>query len=150
MSAHDARREAVSLERAAEVDAFLDHVGRWASSRGDLVAVALIGSWARAEPRAGSDVDLVLLTEDPCAYLVHDAWIAELAPGARLVRVGDWGAIVERRLLLQSGLEVEVGVGRPSWAHTEPVDPGTRRVVRDGLRPIFDPTGLLAALAAAC
>ncbi|HET8741344.1 MAG TPA: nucleotidyltransferase domain-containing protein [Gaiella sp.] len=137
-------------EHAAEVDAFLDHVGRWAASRGDVAAVALVGSWARGEAQAGSDVDLVVLTHDPAAYLEHDGWIEQLAPGTRLVRAASWGAIDERRLLLPSGLEVEVGVGRPSWADTDPVDPGTRRVVCDGLRPVFDPAGLLAAVVAAC
>ena len=92
----------------------------------------------------------MLLTHDPAAYLEHDGWIEQLAPGTRLVRAASWGAIDERRLLLPSGLEVEFGVGRPSWADTDPVDPGTRRVVCDGLRPVFDPAGLLAAVVAAC
>ncbi len=114
------------------------------------MAVALVGSWARGEALAGSDVDLVLLTHEPAAYLEDDGWIEQLAPGARLVRAASWGAIDERRLLLPSGVEVEVGLGRPSWADTDPVDPGTRRVVRDGLRPVFDPAGMLTALADAC
>jgi len=92
----------------------------------------------------------VVLTEDPTAYTESDDWIDELAPGAKLVRTGDWVAIVERRLLLPSGLEVEVGFGRPSWAATEPVDPGTRHVVRDGLSAVHDPRRLLAMLVAAC
>ena len=33
---------------------------------------------------------------------------------------------------------------------TAPVDPGTRRVVEDGLRVVHDPRGLLAALLSAC
>lgn len=42
-----------------------------------------------------------------------------------------------------------------SWARgaraaTDPVDPGTRRVVGDGLRILHDPDGLLARLLEAC
>jgi hypothetical protein len=51
--------------------------------------------------------------------------------------------------LLEDGLEVEVGIAEPVWAATDPVDPGTRRVVTDGLRILHDPDGRLAALAIA-
>jgi predicted nucleotidyltransferase len=133
-----------------EVDAFIAAVEEWAAARDDIVAVALVGSWARGGAGRDSDIDLVVLTDCPSAYLEHEDWIASLAPGAELLRTGDWGAIAERRLVLPSGLEVEVGIGLPSWAQTAPVDPGTRAVVRNGFRPIFDPRGSLVELAAAC
>ena len=57
------------------------------------------------------------------------------------------GPLTERRLLLKGGLEVEVGIAEPSWAATDPVDPGTRRVVTDGLRILHDPDRRLAPLA---
>jgi predicted nucleotidyltransferase len=139
-----------SQERISEVDAFVSALVQWAAERSDVVALAVVGSWARGTARADSDFDVVLLTDDPSAYLEREDWIAALAPGAELFRIGDWGAIAERRFVLRSGLEVEVGVGLPSWADTAPVDPGTRAVVRDGLRPLFDPRGLLAKLVAAC
>lgn len=34
-----------------------------------------------------------------------------------------------------------------SWAATDPVDDGTRRVITDGHRVLYDPHGALAALA---
>ncbi len=37
-----------------------------------------------------------------------------------------------------------------AWAGTEPVDPGTRRVVTDGVRVLHDPEQLLADLVRAC
>ena len=48
-----------------------------------------------------------------------------------------------------SGLEVEVGIAAPSWAATDPVDPGTRRVVEEGMRIIYDPEELLTRLVGA-
>jgi uncharacterized protein len=139
-----------SQERIREVDSFVSALVQWAAERSDIVAVAIVGSWARDIARADSDLDVVLLTDDPSPYLDREDWITALAPGTELLRTGDWGAIAERRLVLRSGLEVEVGVGLPSWAETAPVDPGTRAVVRDGFRPVFDPHGLLAELAAVC
>jgi hypothetical protein len=38
----------------------------------------------------------------------------------------------------------------PRWASTEPVDAGTRKVVTDGMRILYDPDGRLSALAVAC
>jgi predicted nucleotidyltransferase len=139
-----------SQERIREVNGFIDTLKQWVAERGDVVAVALVGSWARGGARADSDLDVVVLTHNPSAYVERDDWIEGIAPGAHILRTGDWGAITERRLRLRSGLEVEVGVGLPSWAETAPVDPGTRAVVREGFRPVFDPHGLLAELAAVC
>jgi hypothetical protein len=51
---------------------------------------------------------------------------------------------------LPTGLEIDLTVGTPAWASIDPLDAGTRRVVSDGMRPLYDPTGLLAAFAAAC
>jgi predicted nucleotidyltransferase len=139
----------VSPERRREVSAFISGLQRWAAERDDIVAAAIVGSWARGAAREDSDVDLILLTEDVSIF-EGDGWIAELAPAAELARTAEWGAIAERRLRLPSGLEIEVGIGHSSWARAAPVDPGTRAVVRDGLRPVFDPRGLLGELTARC
>ena len=70
--------------------------------------------------------------------------------GVRLVKTAAWGVLTERRFAVESGLEVELGVGSPTWASVAPLDEGTRRVVCHGMRALYDPEGLLAALAAAC
>jgi hypothetical protein len=98
--------------------------------------------------RRARDVDLVVLTTGPDRYLGDDDWPAELC-AARVLGTRAWGRLTERRLLLEDGLEVEVGLTEPAWAATDPVDPGTRRVVTDGMRILHDPDGRLAALAAA-
>jgi hypothetical protein len=84
------------------------------------------GHWGAA--KRDSDIDLVVLTDNPSAYLAREDWIAPLAPGAELLRIGDWGTVAERRFVLRSGLEVGGG----------PFSAG------------FDHRGLLADLAAAC
>jgi len=61
----------------------------------------------------------------------------------------DWGAITELRFRLRDGLQVELGIGRPSWASISPVDDGTRRVVTDGCVAVHDPDALLDQLIAA-
>lgn len=114
-----------------------------------IVAIALVGSWARLSARPDSDVDLVVLTSDPETLLGTSAWFQVFGEDSELVRSEDFGPIQERRLRRPDGLEVELGIGRPHWAATEPPDAGTARVVRDGMRILFDPERLLASLAEA-
>lgn len=136
-------------ESVGEVDALLDLLPRWAQQRRDVRAVALVGSWAYRAARLGSDVDVLLLTEEPGVYTEREDWIEQLG-GIALVTTRAWGAITERRFRLPSGLEVELGVGQPSWASVTPVDEGTRRVATDGLRALYDPDGLLEELLEHC
>jgi uncharacterized protein len=81
----------VSRERRLEVSTLIGRLEKWAADRDDLVAVAIVGSWARASAREDSDVDVVLLTDDASVFLDGDGWIAEFARAAELVRKADWG-----------------------------------------------------------
>jgi uncharacterized protein len=56
--------------------------------------------------------------------------------------------VTERRVRLQSGLEVEFGIAPLSWAATDPLDAGTRKVVQGGFRILVDPDGRLTRLQA--
>lgn len=139
----------VTQELADEVEEALRRVVVWAERRADVRALALVGSWAYGVPRADSDVDLVLLSTEPSRYVERDDWLDDVG-AARLVRRLSWGLVTENRYALPSGLEVELGVAAPSWASVEPVDTGTRQVVTDGIRVLYDPDEMLAELVAAC
>lgn len=133
----------------ANVQAAVDAARRLPHRFPGIVAIGLVGSWAREAGRPDSDVDLVVLTDEPRALLDNLEWRHQFDAGARLVSARDFGALQERRLRCRDGLEIEVGIGTPGWARTRPVDPGTATVVRDGLVAVYDPQGRLAALAAA-
>jgi len=135
--------------RRHDVEALLTRAADWAGRQADIRVLLLVGSWARGNPRLDSDVDLILLTDRVQRYLDGDVLLHALG-AERVVRRQNWGAIEERRLRLASGLEVEVGIGEPSWAATQPVDEGTRRVVMDGVRVLHDPAELASRLVSAC
>jgi predicted nucleotidyltransferase len=139
---------AISPERATEIETIVERVTRCAADRRDVVGLLIVGSCARNAARPDSDIDLVLLTTDQARYS-DGTWANELALG-RPTRTRSWGAIIERRFVTASGLEVEINIGSPNWAAAHPIDPGTRRVVTDGARPLHDPTGALASLIDAC
>jgi predicted nucleotidyltransferase len=141
----------VTAERRTEVEQVLARARGWAARRPDVVAVALVGSWAYGRARMVSDVDLVVLTTDKPSYLSGEWWLAELG-GVRIVRTRDWGPLyTERRFVLPSGLEVELGVAPPAWASADPPDPSICAHIRDGsLVALHDPDGVLARLIEAC
>ena len=137
----------VTRERTDEVSLLLVMLRDWAKRRPGVVAVGLAGSWARGEARMDSDVDIALVTEDLEPYLAGHEWIRELG-GVRIVQSRRWGPMMERRFVTPSGLEVEMGVGLPSWL--DPADEGVRRTVEDGVSVVYDPGGVLARLLDAC
>ncbi|GHA94859.1 nucleotidyltransferase domain-containing protein [Streptomyces thermodiastaticus] len=138
----------MSARRHQEVAALLDRAVAWASARPDVAGLLLVGSWAADAAREDSDVDLVLLTDDPSLYDA-EALVGERVLGT-FVTTRRWGPVTEWRFVRESGLEVELCVGHRDWAGTSPVDPGTRRVVSDGARSLYDPRGLIAAVIDAC
>lgn len=140
----------ISATRSTECAAIQAAVVRWAESRPDVRAVAVVGSWTRGEPREDSDLDLVVLTDEQHRYTDTDKWIrAALGQAAPVVRRMAWGPVTERRVRLVTGFEVEVGLAPLSWATTDPVDAGTTTVVGDGCVALYDPDEIVADLIAA-
>jgi uncharacterized protein len=131
--------------RTAEVEQVLAAFASWAREHEDVVAVGLVGSWARGAPRAESDVDIVVVSSAPEERVAAGDWPAPLR-AAPVVRRRRWGALVETRLGMPDGLQVEIGVVPVSWMSLSPPDAGTARVVREGLRIVHDPQQRLAAL----
>jgi predicted nucleotidyltransferase len=130
------------------VDELIRQVTQWAASEETLQAIALVGSWARGTARGDSDVDLVILAERPGVYLTNDKWIDRFGKATKIT-TEDWGAIQSKRVFYKNGLEVEFGLAAVDWARISPVDKGTAAVVRDGIRILYDKTGILRALVGA-
>lgn len=127
------------------VPALLDALRTWAEARPDVHAVGVAGSYARGTARPDSDVDVVLLTADPEAYLRDWRWLSDFGVVRSCTRE-DWGAVQSLRTIYAGGLEVEFGVAALSWARRDPLDPGTRQVVRDGFFIVFERGRLLTDL----
>jgi predicted nucleotidyltransferase len=128
--------------RRREAARVVSEVEEWARADDRVRAAALVGSYARGAERMASDVDLVILADDPDS-LTDASWFVALHPGARLVRSQQWGPVQERRYRLRSGLLVEIGFVPVDWAAV-PLEAGTRRVLEDGHRVLFD-DGILTA-----
>jgi uncharacterized protein len=133
------------------VDPLLDAVVRWTQTQPSVRAAALVGSHARDAARPDSDVDIVLLAADSEYFRRDSVWLEQIdweSIGASVDHWADadYGGVWSRHVRLTSGLEVELSFGSPSWADTQPVDPGTRDVMTDGHRILYDPDDLLRRL----
>jgi uncharacterized protein len=137
--------------RLADVNALTAAVANWATERDDIRATAMLGSWARGNPRPASDLDLLLLSDLAADYQCRRAWLTEIdfqKAGFRLRSSEStvYGVVWSQHVHLLPAAEVELTFARCSWASTNPVDTGTRVVVQDAFQIIFDRNGILAKL----
>lgn len=124
------------------VTPFLLNFTAWVQSQPDVLAAALVGSHARGTASPTSDVDLVILARDPQKYLSDQSWINRFGEPLR-TQMEDYGRLTSLRVWYQSGLEVEFGLTGADWA-ARPLDAGTRRVIGDGMRVLFERQPLLS------
>jgi len=92
--------------KAEKVSQFLKYISQWASIQSDIQALALVGSHASGTAKETSDVDLVIITDDPGQYLCNLLWIERfgtvhkqqvIAGGMRILF--ERGGILSRHLL---------------------------------------------------
>jgi hypothetical protein len=124
------------------VAALLDAFTAWASAQTDVQAVVLAGSYARAAARPDSDIDLVLLVTEPAAWLDDPAWLHNSGYVLRSI-VEEYGLVTSIRVWYDDGREVEYGITTPRWVAL-PLDAGTRRVLADGARVLFERGALVS------
>jgi len=122
-------------------DELVKAVASWAENHVDIVSVALVGSHARGAARSDSDVDLVIQCASPARYLGDLTWISEFGV-AKDVSVEDYGVVQSVRVFYEGGPEVEYGITSSKWA-TLPLDEGTLKVLRDGVKVLLDRDGSL-------
>jgi predicted nucleotidyltransferase len=127
-----------------DIDAFLAKILAWAESVPDVLALALVGSFARGEALPTSDLDLILISWDPPSLIREPVWAQQFGAVARM-RVEDWGRVTSLRVWYRDSLEVEFGITRPNWCAL-PLDDGTRRVLSEGFRVLLDKEDLFGKL----
>jgi predicted nucleotidyltransferase len=130
------------MKKLIHVIDFIEDFMRWSRRRKDIRAVALVGSYARETATEISDVDLVIIAEKPEVYTTSTEWIRVFGK-AIAQQVEDYGKLISLRVWYESGLEVEYGFTTRDWIKT-PLDKGTKRVIDDGLRVLFEKEALLS------
>jgi len=124
------------------IERFLSAVVQWASAQPDIVAVALVGSHARGTATEDSDIDLVMLVDQPGRYLEDIEWLRQFGSVERQ-QVECYGLVTSLRVWYAGGREVEYGITTRHWAAV-PLDEGTQQVINDGIKVLFEREALLS------
>jgi predicted nucleotidyltransferase len=123
-----------------EIDGFLEKVRRWADPQRDIKAILLVGSYARGQAHDESDIDLVLLTDEPDKYL-QDPYFTGAFGSINRIEKEFWGRVTSLRIWYEEGFEVELGITTPDWIFEDPLDAGTLRTITGGAEVVIDKTG---------
>lgn len=132
----------MQMQSSEDIRDFLNALVVWASDQSDVQAIALVGSYARGAAREDSDIDLVILTNQPAKYLDDIQW-TERFGSVDKHQTEDYGKLISFRVWYLNGPEVEYGITTPDWAAT-PLDPGTREVILGGMIVLFEREILLS------
>lgn len=119
-------------------------LNQFAAKHPDIKAIGLIGSYARGSARQDSDIDLILLVNDPRKYLEDTGWVDHFGKSQDM-DIERHGMSTSLRVWYEHGPEMEFGFSTPAWANL-PIDPGVARTVRDGINIVHDPRGILTKL----
>jgi predicted nucleotidyltransferase len=116
---------------------------------------ARCGSWARGNPRPDSDLDVLIIAQDPKSLRRHQEWMRELRFSDASFRYiahhgAQYSAVWSAHIKLELEVELELTFADENWASVHPIDPGTRRVVTDALKILIDKDGALRGLCEVC
>lgn len=127
----------------------IDRFRTWATGAGDVRALAVVGSRARAHDHADawSDLDLVLVADDADRYLADGDWLAEIGP-CRLTFVEEApvAGLHERRAHFEGGQAVDVVVVTPAMLAVAVGLPAVADLVARGWRVLVDKDELAGRL----
>jgi len=110
----------------------------WAQSRQTILAIGIVGSYARGTQTQESDVDLVVVSTDPSQLLRDIDWMDRFGVIKSNVPE-DYGLVQSLRCFSNDGREIEFGITSKQWC-TPPIDTGTADVIRHGLMIVYDPS----------
>lgn len=123
------------------IDVFLTQFVEWAEHRDDVHGVLLVGSRARTETPADqwSDIDLLLVVDHPDRYLRDEHWLEAFGrPILTLLEPTPIGGTVERRILFETGLDVDIAVFTLAAFERAVDHPDTAGVLARGNRVLLD------------
>jgi predicted nucleotidyltransferase len=119
-----------------QVDKFLREFIPWISTQNDVQAVALVGSYARKKAKETSDLDIIIIAQDPKRLIKNNTWI-ELFGIVTYWQIEEYGPLTSIRVWYSDNREIEYGITDENWARM-PLDNGTNRVISEGIIILFE------------
>jgi uncharacterized protein len=131
-----------------KIQTFFQQFKDWGEKQEDILGVALVGSHARNAAKEYSDIDLMIIVKTPKVYLDDNSWINLFGKVKQNgIKDEDWGLVETKRVFYENGIEAEFNFSTEIWTKTNPIDEGTKKVMKDGNKILVDKNGLLKQLA---
>lgn len=130
-------------------DKLIKRISAWAQKRHDIRAAVILGSRARVEAPADewSDLDIILVVENPGYYLGNTDWLKAIDEIKILfLEHLPLGSGIERRVLFQCGLDVDFNFASPEQVRQtfkEEQNPMAKALYGRGYRVLFDKDGIV-------
>ncbi|HXG76573.1 MAG TPA: aminoglycoside 6-adenylyltransferase [Gaiellaceae bacterium] len=121
----------------------------WAAEQEDVRAAVVVGSRARADTPADrwSDLDVLLVVDDPRRYSDDPSWVEELGRPLFTFLEPTLAGQVERRVLFETGEDLDLPLLPASALAQLEADPEIAHVLARGYRVLVDEIGLADRLA---
>ncbi len=133
--------EKLLLNVNTRMDLIAAAVKDWADERDDVRALVLVGSQARPDTPADrwSDLDLILVVDDPATYADDANWTAEFgAPVLTFLESTAMGEQRERRVLYETGEDVDFPLIPVSALDRLEASENAAELIRRGYRVLVD------------
>lgn len=135
----------IELSREQVLERFVE----WAKPRTNIRALAVVGSGARRDHPADvwADLDLVVVATNPQFYLGSLGWLESIGkPWITTVERNAAGDIVERRVLFEGGLDVDLFILAAENADQAILCPPISEIAQRGVEVRLDRDGIFASL----
>ena|ERR1051326_4065191 len=131
-----------------ELNNIISEVNKWVKSKEDIYGLALVGSYARGNANDRSDIDFLVLTSQKESYRENKSWVNEINWKVinfdiQSLKEQDYGLVWSCHIYLSETKEIEMGFGDRNWIDAALIDEGTKRVIKNGFKIIYDSEYLL-------
>jgi aminoglycoside 6-adenylyltransferase len=142
--------ETLLLNVNTRMDLIAAAIADWAAEREDVRAAIVVGSQARADTPADrwSDLDVLLFVDEPGRLADDASWVGEFGtPLLTFIEATAFGARTERRVLYESGEDVDFPLLEASEWRLLGEMPQARALIARGYRILHDELGMASVLA---
>jgi predicted nucleotidyltransferase len=117
------------------INIFLEKIIKWSTNQKKILKVYLVGSHANNTAKYDSDIDIILLTDDPDFYIKNKNWIYEFG-NVKNIKIEYYGKVTSLRVWYKNSFEIEFGITNNSW-DKYPLDLGTEQVLKKGYKILY-------------
>lgn len=129
----------------ADAQRAIEEISMWARDESGVCGLAIVGSYARGAATPDSDLDVVVLCDEPEDLLSDQSWLENFGL-CESIEIETYGIVTSIFAYYDWGLEIEFGITPRIWTHI-PIDEGTAQVIADGIHIRYGPEELLAKAA---